>query len=187
LNYHCLAPLLVQVADVAGYRTHCQRTASQFRGAEHPNIAERMAKDCLILPNSGADLLVVSAWAETALTKGKDSGDLPWFQFVKGLAEYRLGHFASAVEWTRKVLSDAAHDSNRDAEACMVLAMAQHELKQTDEARDTLATGFDIVNTKMPKLDSGDLGSGWVDWIIAHALLAEAKALIAGQPATPKE
>jgi len=78
----------------------------------------------------------------------------------------------------QKVLSDVAHDPNRDAAAWMTLAMAHHQLKQTDQARTALAKGLDIVNGKMPKLDSGDLGGGWVDWIIAHALLKEARALI---------
>jgi WD40 repeat protein/tRNA A-37 threonylcarbamoyl transferase component Bud32/tetratricopeptide (TPR) repeat protein len=185
--YHCLATLLVQVDDVDGYRAHCQRAVLQFRGTEDPNIAERMAKDCLILPHSGADLMVLSAWCETALTAGANSSDLPWFQFVKALAEYRLGHFASAAEWTLKVRSAAGNVFERDAAARTVLAMAQWQSKQTEEARASLAKALDIVNTKMPKLESGGLGGGWLDWIIAQALMREAKALIEGQPAASKE
>ena len=69
----------------------------------------------------------------------------------------------------------------------MVLAMAQNRLKQTDEARDTLAKAVEIIDTKLAKLESGDLGVGWTDWIIAHALMTEAKALIEGTAATPAE
>ena len=32
----------------------------------------------------------------------------------------------------------------------------------------------------MPKLDGGDTGPGWNDWIIAHVLMREAKGLIEG-------
>jgi hypothetical protein len=40
------------------------------------------------------------------------------------------------------------------------------------------------IEQKLPKLESGDIGEGWVDWIIAHALMSEAKALIGGQHPT---
>ena len=46
------------------------------------------------------------------------------------------------------------------------------------------AKGAEIAETKLPKLDSGDLGDDWKDWIVAHALLSEAKALIEG-PSAP--
>jgi hypothetical protein len=60
--------------------------------------------------------------------------------------------------------------------------MAQHCSKQADEANAALAKGVEIAESNLPKLDSGDLGDGWIDWIIAHALMREAKALIEGQP-----
>lgn len=59
--------------------------------------------------------------------------------------------------------------------------MAQIKLKQADAARDALAKGAEIVEQKLPKLDSGDLGTYWVDVIIANLLLREAKALLEGQ------
>jgi hypothetical protein len=39
----------------------------------------------------------------------------------------------------------------------------------------------------MANLDGGDIDENWNDWIIAHALMREAKALIQFPPATPKE
>ena len=71
----------------------------------------------------------------------------------------------------------------------MVLAMAQHQLKQHDEARAAFAKGIEIKEAKLPKLDSGDLGTEWYwrDWIVAHALMNEATALIEGQPSTTTE
>ncbi len=185
-NYHALAPLQVQVGDLDGYWKTCRQAVAQFRGAEDPITAERMAKDCLILPDSGADLSAVGAWADTAVRAGKDSSDLPWFQLCKGLAEYRQGNFAGAVDWTQKVLSHASHDHERDVQAYMVLAMAQHGSKQAQEARAVLAKGVELAENKLPKLDSGDLGN-WIDWIIAHALMREAKSLIEGQPANATE
>jgi hypothetical protein len=139
----------------------------------------------LILPSSGPDLETAAKLAETAVTVATNHSDMPWFRFAKGLAEYRQGHFASAVEWMQKVQADAGPVVDRDAEACMVLAMAQYRLKQADTARATFGKGSEIVNTQLPKLESGDFGN-WIDWIIAHALLREATALIEDQPAKPK-
>jgi mannose/cellobiose epimerase-like protein (N-acyl-D-glucosamine 2-epimerase family) len=80
------------------------------------------------------------------------------------------------VEWTQKALAKSF--PTRDAQAYAVLAMAQYQLKQTDEARATLAKGLKIADEKMRDLDHGDLGGNWSDWVIAHALLKEAEALI---------
>ena len=61
--------------------------------------------------------------------------------------------------------------------------MAQHQLSHPDEARSALAEGESIIEGRMAKVESGDLGREiWRDWIIAHALLGEAKALIEGRP-----
>jgi predicted metal-dependent hydrolase len=62
----------------------------------------------------------------------------------------------------------------------MVMAMAKWRLKRPDEARAALAKGDEIIETKLPKIEKGDLGEGWENWIIAHVLAKEAKELIEG-------
>lgn len=114
-HYHALAPLLVQTGDWEGYRKNCQNEVARFRDTQVAHVAERMAEDCLILPNSGVDLKVVTAWTDLAVTAGKDSGVLPWFQHARGLAEYRQGRFAEAIEWAQKALSRS--QPNRDLQA----------------------------------------------------------------------
>ena len=54
--YHLLAPLLAQTDDRTAYEELCQKIATRFAGATDPRVADRMAKDCLILPRPGADL-----------------------------------------------------------------------------------------------------------------------------------
>ncbi len=186
--YHALAPLLVQSGDLSGYRLHCAQELARFAGTSDPNTADRMAKNCLILPDSGVDLNAISAWADTAVTAGKGiSAGLPWFQFCKGLAEYRQGHFASAVDWTQKALSRAVDIPELDVEAYMVLAMAQYRSDNAGEANAAFAKGVEIAERKLPKLDSGGyLGDLWTDWIIAQVLMREAQALLR-PPAPPKE
>ena len=60
----------------------------------------------------------------------------------------------------------------------MLLAMSNYQLHHPDEARAALARGLEFANKKLPKLESGDLGSYWGDWIFAHLLMREARALI---------
>jgi len=107
---------------------------------------------------------------------------MPWFQFTKGWAKYRQGRFASAVEWMQQVLARTGQDLDRDAEAYAVLAMAQYQLKQVSEARASLAKGVASDSG-----DSGELGGGGFNWIIAQLLLREARALIEGQPAASRD
>jgi tetratricopeptide (TPR) repeat protein len=184
--YHGLATLLLAAGDLEGYQRQCQLIVARFAGTNDILIADRMAKTCLILPSSGADSGVVSQWVETAITgSGTNTESLAWNELLKGVAEYRLGHFAEATEWTQKVLK-ANPRPERDAEAWLVLAMARQQLNQASEARTAWDKGVEIVNTKLPKLESGGIGDTWFDWIIVQRLMGEAKALIEGDAAATK-
>src|SRR5678815_5459159 len=143
-----------------------------------------------MLPSSGADLAIVERLADGALTSAAAENNLyiSYHQFTKGLVEYRQGRFVSASGWMRKSIDDPFYGSGhmRYVSSYMVLAMAQLQLKQHDEARAAFSKGIEIEEAKLPKLDSGYLGTEWYwrDWIIAHALMNEARALIEGQPPT---
>jgi serine/threonine protein kinase/tetratricopeptide (TPR) repeat protein len=171
--YHSLAPLLAQSGDPDAYRRLCAGMLRQFGQATNPAVAERMARDCLILPPSTADLEAIGKMVDTAVAAGPNHQYWDYFQFVKGLFEYRNGRFASAAEWLQKV---TPHDSdpNRTVEAYMVLAMTQHQLKQVDEARATLGKGLQIADAKLSKPGSPQ----WNDQIAAQMLVREARALI---------
>jgi tetratricopeptide (TPR) repeat protein len=185
-NYHFLAPLLVQSGDLDAYRRHCAHVVERFGKTNDPAIAERMAKDCLILPSSGAKLDAVADMADSALAADPDHWGTTFFQFVKGLSEYRQGHFTSAVQWMQKVLETPGDFKFRDAQAYLVLAMAHHQLNQVDEARAALAEGNAIIEARQ-KLGSGARDVDWNDWLIAHALQREAKAFLDTQSSTPPE
>ena len=122
------------------------------------------------------------------MTLGKDHAWVAYYQFGKGLAEYRQANFAQAVEWTQQALRQGGTDYNRDlqaqAQTYSVLAMALHRLNRGSEAREALSKATELAQAKLPRLDSGDLSPNWHNWIIAHTLLREAKALIEGQAAT---
>ena len=67
---HTLAPLLAAVNDLKGYQETCRNITARFSTAKNTEVADPMAKDCLILPNSVADLKPVAAMAETAVRQG---------------------------------------------------------------------------------------------------------------------
>ena len=102
------------------------------------------------------------------------------------MAEYRRGRFSNTVDWAEKTLGEATQPGWVTVEASATLAMARHQLKQTDLARAALKKAQDDAK-RLPKLDSADVGPDWIDVIICGALLREAKALIEGNAANAAE
>jgi eukaryotic-like serine/threonine-protein kinase len=183
-----LAVVLVETGDLKAYRAHCERMLARFGGTNDAVIADQTAKACLLVPGSVPNLESASQLVDKAVTLGKDHAWFSYFQMDKGLAEYRRGQYASAVDWMRKVIGQPMNVGSplpawqRDTAAYSVLAMAQHQLKQTDEARAALAKASELARTKLPQRGSDNLEQDWVDWLIAHVLLREAKALVNGEP-----
>jgi eukaryotic-like serine/threonine-protein kinase len=174
-SYHIEAPLLVETGNRSAYEGLCGKITKHFQGATDPFLADRMAKDCLILPRPSADLKVPGELAETAVSRGKGQTSFTFFECSKALAEFRQGHWAGAVDWAQRAAANSSPYSQ--AEACAILAMAQYKLHRLEAARDALTQCAEIVEKKLPKPESGDLGGDWRDWIIAHALLTEAQNL----------
>ena len=184
--WHWLAAVQVQRSQIEAYRAQCRKSLERFASTTNPGTANQIAKDCLIRADSGADLARVAALADLAVTEGRQSIYLPYFQFCKGLAEYRQARFTSAADWMEVVLTNRMGVLSLDTAATMVLAMAEYRSGHREQARASLAKGSEIEE-RLPRLESGDLGEDWNNWIIAHALSREAKALIEGQPGLPRQ
>jgi hypothetical protein len=174
---HCLAPLFLQAGQPAAYDEHRARMLRQFAPTRDPDVAARTAEDCLILPPTAAELTTIGELVDTALAAGPAHASWHFFEFVKGLAEYRVGHFATAVEWLQKALTQPDNGVHALA-AQAVLAMAQHQLGQAENARATLAEAVQRLQATAPKLPvpTGN------DQMTAQLLVEQAQALI-GQPA----
>ena len=177
--YHYLMPLLIQTGAIEEYRHQRTEMLRRFGATNDPVVAERSVKDCLILPPPESELPAISKLADTAIAAGSEHKYWIHCQFVKGFAEYRQAHFSSAVEWLQKVVGQTG-DMYRNVQAHMVLTMAQQKLNQPEAARATLASGIAIADSNFPKSGKGGVGDQWHDWIIAHALIREARALIEG-------
>jgi len=178
--YHMRAPLLVAKGDVEEYHRLCGEIVSRFRNTTDPYVADKMAKDCLILPSAGVDLKSVAALADVAVSGGSNAPGAPYFEFCKALAEYRLGHYQAATNWAGLAIQ-GPFDYPR-VNAAAVMAMSQFKLNQLDNARTTFAYCNKVIEEKMPKFGQ-DLGGDWQDWIIAHALLSEAQNVLGASPA----
>jgi len=172
--YHFLAPLLAQVGDLEGYHRLRGVILRQFAGESDPMIAERMTKDCLLLPPPASDFPAIQKLADTAAAAGPDHPLWFYFQFAKGLSEYRQGRFASATNWLGKAAANTKvlHAPYVGAEVFLVLAMAHHQLDQFWPARGALSYGCWIA-AAWPAL-----GNNANDWIMTQMLMREARALI---------
>ncbi len=194
LHYHDRAALLVQSGDRDGYRKHCQQELALFGQTSDPDEAGGMAEDFLILPDPGVSMKVIGNLVD--LRGRKEGGSYRyWYEFLKGLAEYRFGHFAEAAKWTETALSHTNQTSifweptdvpSLCLQGTATLAMANYQLRETDAARAGLAKAFDL-EAKLPKLPGRDDGASWRELIIANALLREARTLIEGGPQTKAE
>jgi serine/threonine protein kinase/Tfp pilus assembly protein PilF len=175
--YFVLAPLFLQIGDVDGYRHHRSRILRQFADTSDPQTGERMTKACLLLPPSATELAAVRKWADVAVAAGPGNPAWAYFQFAKGFAEYRSGHFEEAARWLKQAVE---HDQGPDltVEDYTVLAMAQYQLKQADDAHANLVKATKIAESNLPRADGHDFGDFWHDWIIEQVLMREAQTLI---------
>jgi tetratricopeptide (TPR) repeat protein len=171
--YHYLAPLLIQAGELGSYRELCERALIQFGETADPTVAERIAKDCLIMPPPAVSLEKLGRMADTAVAAGPGHSSWPYFALVKGLADYRQGHFAGALEWLQKIPAEEAIPA-RTVAAYATRAMAECRLGQTNTASATLAGGIKLSQAKLTKPGRVD----WNDVLIARFLLREAQALL---------
>jgi hypothetical protein len=177
--YHMLAPLLAVAHKQGEYEQVCQKIFNDFGETKEPYVADAMAKDCLLLAWSIPDWKVVSRLTEVAVSEPEQPG-IHYFEGCKGLGHYRQGDFKSAIAWAQKSLADPAAPPDLEAMSCAVLAMANHQLNQSDDAHTVLARGTDTILTKLPPRGSDDLGLAWQGWIFAQVLMDEAAELIRG-------
>jgi tetratricopeptide (TPR) repeat protein len=172
------APLRAQSGDMAGYHRFCRDFLSRFGQTDDPCIAERTAKICLLVPDAVEDLKAPARLAQQAAAASTHPF-LSWFELAKGMAEYREGQFASAIEWLRK--SQARAGARRDLLATdyLFIAMAHYRLGEQDQARKSFAEARRILESLPPANGSSDWGADWHDLLMCRIVQAEAKSLFA--------
>jgi eukaryotic-like serine/threonine-protein kinase len=166
--------------DLDGYRRTCKGMLERFGDTDQPVRAERTVKACLLLPDGlgTPDADRVQKLALWAVSGTEHDRLYYWFALAKGLADYRAGRHAEAIQWMERfpLNADGVH---WDATRFAVLAMAQHRLGRAEGARACLA-GAERTLGKMPDPAKGQPleATGWQDWLQARVLCREAQALL---------
>lgn len=173
LAHHSLAPLLARTGDSEAYGRHRERILSRFSETADPAVAGEMALDCLILPPAAQAFKAITNLVGVAAGGGPSRSPWESIGFVQGLADYRQGDFVSAARLLQTVVAQEG-DLNRTVGAYMVMAMAHHRLKQTDQARAALAKGLEIAQSRPRTPDN----PRWNDQMTADLLAKEAQHLI---------
>jgi serine/threonine-protein kinase len=181
-HYHWfqLAPVYLELGDTEGYRRVCREMIERFREAERPEIVERTAKTCLLLADSGIDRKLSLQLAERAAARGAKQANAKWFHLAMGMADYRDGQYARAVDRLGKSLSSGAELVYLDSLAYLFLAMAHARLGEKEETAQSMYKVRFLVEERLPKPDRGQLldKEFWSDWLRFQIIRREAEALL---------
>src|SRR5262249_46816364 len=160
-----------------------------------PEIARRVAKTCSLAPEAVNDFEPVLKLADRGAADREQHLNYRWYVLTRGLAEYRAGHFAAAVEWMDR-FSPEVDGGHCDATAFAWWALAKHRLSKgrqeprtpvsgsdqpdvkstrlAEEARTAVAHAEAILSKNMPDPNAGrPFGGDFQDWLHARVLTNE--------------
>jgi hypothetical protein len=110
---------------------------------------------------------------------------LGFVQHAKGIAEYRRGNYALALDWFAKSVPGMGKAAKADwvvwcqATDLLFSAMAAHQLGKAEDARRWLAEAQRLIQP-VPRADN-------TDWLMMDLVRREAEALIAGKNPDPRK
>ncbi len=172
------APVLALADDPAIYSDFCERMVAQFADSNDVHVVERTIKAGLLRVNS----IDLSKLPAEKLARMMDEGTVPdefkpWGWGARAFWAYRSGDAESAVNYVEKSEehkpADTLHATN-----LAVLAMARHQQKLPEEARQALDEASQVIN----RLKAYENNKADHDLLIAQILFREADALINGKP-----
>jgi serine/threonine-protein kinase len=151
------------------YRRARREILDRFAGAFEFRVAERFGRACLLLPGTPEETRQATELVDRAIADAKTTRRMEfhsYFMFAKGLAEYRLDRFDSALAIMQR---DAAGVLGPAPQ--LVAAMALSRLGRREEARKAYALALGRFDWQEAKADNRDA------WIY-HVLRREAEELI---------
>jgi serine/threonine-protein kinase len=150
------------------YRRARRELLAQFSTVSDRGVAERVGRACLLLPAPEDELRPAVAVAERALAAGRagHEGGYPYFRFTEGLARYRQGRLEDAIWLMNGEAASVMGPSPR-----LVLATAQYQKEQKDQALETLTAAVQSYGWSTVKADNHE------SWI-AHILRREAESFM---------
>jgi serine/threonine protein kinase/Flp pilus assembly protein TadD len=180
-NWYSDAPLRLYLGDVEGYRRDCREMLARFGPTDDPKIADCIARTCLLAPDAVGNLAPLLQLAERAVSGTQHHRGYSNFLLSKGMADYRAGDFAHAIDRLNQTLSLQGKlwdlsDPYREATAHVFLAMAHQRLGHTDQARQAL----DEARRGAPDR-TRSLGPTLNGWLRFRIVLPEAERLVKGK------
>jgi hypothetical protein len=176
--YIRLAALQVECGELKAYRELCRKLPQRFGDTKDLDTAQTVVRTRLMLPGPGTELDLENKLCALMSDSGEGHGADAYFPFCRGLTEYRQGNFTDADKWLRQCVEATNSSSELRVSSYMVMAMALRALHQNEPAREAFSAGKELAQKKLKRLETGEVGYEWIDWLIAHALMREAQALI---------
>jgi WD40 repeat protein/thioredoxin-related protein len=173
------ASLRLLVGDPEGYRVACSRLLEAFDKKDSKLSGYLVGRAGTLAPNAVPDLKAL----ETAADKELNGNQRIYWSLVERAAlHYRAGRYDQALTLLRECLLN--HPKwNGQGLSWLWLAMAQHKLGQSNDARESLSKAdewFANNGKEMPVGPPGTAPMTLQDWLEAHVIQREAKALISG-------
>ena len=177
------AALRLYLGDRERYRRDSRLMFDRYADlgrSSNRDIAERMAKICLLDSVPAQEIGALEALCDAALSGAESIPPFPWYQMSKGLAEYRAGHIEAAFKWWAQCRGKInGREGNLTVE--FLLSMADFKLGRMAEANALCTlTLQEVADWGHNERDAGVN----VDWYILQIIRREAEALILGKPAT---
>jgi serine/threonine protein kinase/tetratricopeptide (TPR) repeat protein len=172
------AELCLFLGHESDYLSVRRELMARFGELTNARVAERVGRACLLLPASEDEEVRAAALIDRAIADAK-TRPVDWtyrfFMFAKGLAEYRLGRFESAISFIQGAPSTALGPC-----PLLVTAMAEYRLGRGEKARKTLASAIGSFDWQGTKADNRET------WLY-HILRREAEATVQGRQSTRDE
>jgi serine/threonine protein kinase len=178
------ACLLAHLNSSEAYAPVAREVLARFGARRLPNVLDYAVHSCLLMPGHGIDADILCKLAdEVRAIRANEQRQLPWAHLIKGMAEYRAGHFSEAIDWLRDVRR--SEFMQHRAAAAFFRALAHQRLHQTAEAAAALFEGQRMAD-RLPAAGLADLrdgGDGGVEnWLLCQIARREAEALISPPP-----
>ena len=176
-NWYISGALQLLLGNKAQYDRICGEMLSRFGQTDQANIAERVAKICLMSPEPVETDLPLRL-AEQAVSGNSDSGIYYWFLLAKGIGDYRTGQFQQAIESLEACRQRCPENQGYcRALDLLYLAMANHKLGKGDVAQREYQAALELM-AGFAKPGGPTIISGWNDWVLAEVARKEAETLL---------
>jgi serine/threonine protein kinase/Tfp pilus assembly protein PilF len=179
-GWYWSATLRLHANDKDSYRRACQEMLVRFATSQDATIAQDTVRICALAPDSLGNTEAILRLADRAVRgaeKNADRGHL----LTRAMVEYRVGHFASAADWLKRV-SPKVEGQGVDVLAFALQALTYNKQGQPQEAQAALTQAQGLLANKMPDPVRGErFGNDCDDWLHGQIVCREAEKVLSAQ------